>query len=186
MLQNLLADRFRLVLKREFREMSVYAADCCESRKDEVVVAGRDTTDPGWFPRVRRNADAAGGSGAMLQILRHSGEAQMTGHALSISDLAKELRSHAGRIVVDKTGLNEVFDVDLKFARDTPSSLPLPGPIPTAPPPPQSIPPLPGPTLPGPLPLRTALEEQLGLKLESAKMPIEVLIIESVEKPSEN
>ena len=108
----------------------------------------------------------------------------MSGHALSIADLAKELRGHAGRIVVDKTGLNDVFDVDLKFLRET--ALPFPGPVPAAPPPPQSIPPLPGVSVPGPPPLRVALEDQLGLKLESVKMPIEVLIIESVERPSEN
>ena len=46
----------------------------------------------------------------------------MTGHAISMSDLAKDLRPHAGRIVVDKTGLNELFDVDLKFTSEDSSS----------------------------------------------------------------
>jgi uncharacterized protein (TIGR03435 family) len=102
-----------------------------------------------------------------------------------VLDRVWERLEHAERIIIDKTGLNEVFDVDLKFLRD--SGLPLPSsprPIPAAPP--QSIPPLPTATLPGPPSLRTAIEEQLGLKLESVKMPIEVLIIESVERPSEN
>ena len=65
-------------------------------------------------------------------------------------------------------------------------------PIPVAPPTP--LPPLPAPPIPGappdtqPLapPLRNVLEGQLGLKLESVRMPIEILIIERVERPSEN
>jgi Protein of unknown function (DUF3738) len=75
----------------------------------------------------------------------------------------------------------KVFDVDLNFARDTAlSTAAIPGaPVPSTPPA-LSIPPLPGP------PLGIALEDQLGLKLESARMPIEVLVIKSVEMPSEN
>jgi uncharacterized protein (TIGR03435 family) len=117
------------------------------------------------------------------------GEVQISAHAVSMSDLAKILRPDAGRIVVDKTGLTDLFDVDLLFAPGmTPSTA-----IPAAEP--QSIPPLPAPSLPGAplsgaplpgLPLRNVLEDQLGLKLESARMPIEVLIIERVERPSEN
>ena len=185
MLQNLLADRFRLVVKREFREMSVYALTV--ATRGKMTLSSPDETRPiPGFPVFPGMPTPQVGRGQYLQTLGPSGEAQMTGHALSMSDLVKELRSHAGRIVVDKTGLNEVFDVDLKFTRDTPLALPLPGPIPAAPPPPQSVPPLPEASLPGPPPLRVALEDQLGLKLESVKMPIEVLIIESVEKPSEN
>ena len=116
------------------------------------------------------------------QLIRLPG--LLFGHAVSMSDLAKELRLHAGRVVVDRTGRSDVFDVELKFAT-APSN--------TAAPPvlPQSIPPVPGapspstPTLQG-ASLQDALEEQLGLKLESARMPIEVLVIESVEKPSAN
>jgi uncharacterized protein (TIGR03435 family) len=108
------------------------------------------------------------------------------GHAVSVPDLARELRRLVGRIVVDKTGRSDVFDVDLKFARNT-------APTTTATPPvsPQSIPPVPGtppqptPALQGPS-LQDALEEQLGLKLEAARMPLEVLVIERVGRPSAN
>ncbi len=186
MLQNLLADRFRLVVKHEFREMSVYALTVATRGKMPLSSPDETRPIPTGFPVFPGTPTPQVGRGQYLQTLGRSGEAQMTGHALSMSDLVKELRSHAGRIVVDKTGLNEVFDVDLKFTRDTPLALPLPGPIPAAPPPPQSVPPLPEASLPGPPPLRVALEDQLGLKLESVKMPIEVLIIESVERPSEN
>ena len=188
MLQNLLADRFGVGLKRELREMSVYVLTV--ATRGKMKLSPDETRPvPASFPVFPGTPTQKMGRGQMLQLLQRSGEVQMSGHALSMSDLVKDLRPHAGRIIVDKTGLNEVFDVDLKFTRDTAPAIPLPAPIPAEPPP--SIPPLPGapPQSPPPLlgaSLSSALEEQLGLKLESARMPIEVLIIESVEKPSEN
>jgi uncharacterized protein (TIGR03435 family) len=186
MLQNLLADRFRLVLKHEFREMSVYTLTV--ATRGKMKLSPEETRPvPASFPSFPGLPTPQLGRGQLLGTMGASGEVNVWGHALSMSDLARELRSHAGRIIVDKTGLNEVFDVDLKFTRDAALPLPLfPGPIPAAPPPPQSIPPVPGAALPGPPPLRIALEDQLGLKLESARMRIEVLIIESVERPAEN
>jgi uncharacterized protein (TIGR03435 family) len=47
-----------------------------------------------------------------------SGEVQVSGHALSMAELAKTLHPYARRIIVDKTGLNGVFDVDLKSGGD--------------------------------------------------------------------
>jgi uncharacterized protein (TIGR03435 family) len=178
MLQNLLTDRFRLVLKRELREMSVYALTVAGRGKmtlspDETRLAPASFPNPPGFPApvLRR--------GQMLQLLTPA-EVHMSGHAISLSDLAKALRQYAGRFVVDKTGVNDVFDVDLTFARN-PDLSPLPPAVL-----PQSIPPLPEPApVPG-SPLPIALEEQLGLKLESTRMPLEFLVIESVERPSEN
>jgi len=171
MLQNLLADRFRLVVKHEFREMSVYALTVATRGKMKLS-PDETRPPPASFPVFPGTPTPQVSRGQTLQLVQPSGEVQLSGHALSIADLAKELRSHAGRIVVDKTGLSEVFDVDLTFLRETALS---------PPPSTQSIPPLPGATS-----LRSALEEQLGLKLESVKMPIEVLIIESVARPTEN
>jgi uncharacterized protein (TIGR03435 family) len=70
-----------------------------------------------------------------------------------------------GRPVVDKTGLKGLFDIELQFTPDTLG----PGPSDAC-----------GPSL------FTALEEQLGLKLESAEGNVEVVVIDSVTKPSEN
>ena len=186
MLQNLLADRFRLVVKHELREMSVYTLQV--ATRGKMKLSPDETRPlPDSFPAFPGRPRQQVERGQMMQLLQRSGEVRMSGHALSISDLAKELRPHAERIVVDKTGLSEVFDVDLTFLRDTPPKIPEPpGAIPPAPPPPQSEPPLPEASLPGAPSLRSALEDQLGLKLESVKMPIEVLIIERVERASEN
>ena len=183
MLQTLLADRFRLVLRREMREMPIYELTVASPGK--LKLSPEETRQlPASFLLPGMQAPAVGRGG----LMRLPG--LLFGHAISTSDLAKELRLHAGRIVVDKTGLRDVFDVDLKFATNPPATV---APSTTATPPvtPQAIPPLPGapspstPTLQG-ASLQDALEEQLGLKLESARMPIEVLVIESVEKPSAN
>ena len=184
MLQNLLADRFRLVLKHEFREMPVY--ELTVANREKLKLSPDETLPlPASFSLPGLPAAPPLGRGQTMRLMPPSGDVQMYGHAISLSDLAKDLRVFAERIVVDKTGLNGLFDVDLKFVRDVaPSTTAIPAPSP------QSIPPVPGTPLPqSPLPgppLRVAIEEQLGLKLESARMPIEVLIIESVERPSEN
>jgi uncharacterized protein (TIGR03435 family) len=83
----------------------------------------------------------------------------------SIADFANFLSfsSLAGRTVVDKTGLIGNYDFDLKWTPDDQQGTPDAGPT-----------------------LFTALEEQLGLKLEAAKGPVDTLVIDHVEKPSEN
>ena len=78
------------------------------------------------------------------------------------------------RTVTDKTGLTGLYDIKLEWAPDTLQAVP-----PTADGPPV----VPAPT--GPV-LTTAIEEQLGLRLVSTKAPLEVLVIDHVERPSEN
>jgi uncharacterized protein (TIGR03435 family) len=170
MLQTLLADRFHLVLKRELRETPVYALTVASPGKMKLSPEERLPFRAN-FPELPGMPPLTVGRG---QLLSAPG-AQIMGHAVSMPDLAKFLRQFAGRIVVDKTGWSDLFDVDLKFSPNT-------APPTTATPPvsPQSIPPLQG------VSLQDALEEQLGLKLEATRMPIEVLVIESVERPSAN
>jgi uncharacterized protein (TIGR03435 family) len=72
------------------------------------------------------------------------------------------------RPVVDRTGLTGAFDGELTFA---------PQPLPGLPPPPVS---------PDAVSVFTALQEQLGLKLEAGRGPVPVLVIDNAEKPSEN
>jgi len=179
MLQNLLEDRFRLVLKRELREMPVYVLTVANREKMKVSPDEEITAS---FPPPPGMPVPTMGRGQTLKLVGPS-EIQLSGHALSMTALVKDLSLYAGRIVVDKTGVNDVFDVDLRFARDGAPPTPLPQS-------PQSIPPVPGTPQSEALipaaPLRNALEEKLGLKLESARMPIEFLVIESVERPAEN
>jgi len=89
-----------------------------------------------------------------------------------MASLAVQLSQQLGRTVLDQTGLTANYDFTLNWTPDTPAGPDGPKDPPGADPN--------GPTL------FTALQETLGLKLESAKGPVEVLVIASVEKPVEN
>ena len=98
-------------------------------------------------------------------------EALDTQQALTtIDQLAATLSTHVNRPVVNRTDLTGLFDIDLRYMPDYTPFIPA-----GAPPPP---------TDPNAPPLFTAVQEQLGLKLETARGPVDVLVIDSVEKPS--
>jgi uncharacterized protein (TIGR03435 family) len=79
-------------------------------------------------------------------------------------DLAQVLSGFAGRSVIDKTGLRDQFDLELTWSGDGSDLATTP-------------------TATGPS-LFTALPEQLGLKLEPTKAPVDVLVIDHVERPT--
>jgi uncharacterized protein (TIGR03435 family) len=94
----------------------------------------------------------------------------LEGKAIPLSTFIGLLESQVGRRVEDKTELSGLFDIELRFTPE------MNGPQVTSPP---------SSDLTGPS-IFTAIQEQLGLKLESAKGPVEVIVIDSVERPSEN
>jgi uncharacterized protein (TIGR03435 family) len=83
-----------------------------------------------------------------------------------------------GRTVTDRTGFSGVFDINLEFRRDDTTDLDTRAGL--APPPPGAIP---GETA---SPSIFSAVQQLGLRLDSTKGPVEVLVIDHVERPSEN
>ena len=85
-----------------------------------------------------------------------------------------------GRRVIDKTGITGLYDIEVSYASD---SQMMPGLIRQGPPVAAGPAPVAEPT--GPT-IFTAIQEQLGLKLEADKTPLEYFVIDSVEKPSEN
>jgi hypothetical protein len=87
-----------------------------------------------------------------------------------LSRFASTLSRQLGRLVVDRTGLSGQWDFQLTFARE------LRGPLPPGMEPPDPD----GPSL------FTAIQEQLGLKLEATKGPVDVVVVESVRRPTEN
>lgn len=91
------------------------------------------------------------------------GNGSMTAQGMSLDNLVLNLPGITGHLVENKTGLTGVYDFTLHYS-------------PTDPPPPDS----PAPSI------YTALEEQLGLKLEPIKAPVKSLVIDHVERPSEN
>jgi uncharacterized protein (TIGR03435 family) len=89
------------------------------------------------------------------------GLGKITGQSVVIASLIGSLSHPAGRLIIDKTGLTGRYQVDLTWAWDD------------------------DPNATGPS-LFTALQEQLGLKLESARAPVDVVVIDHIERPSEN
>jgi uncharacterized protein (TIGR03435 family) len=170
MLQGLLEDRFKLRIHREVRDVPVYALTVAKGglklqrfQEGSCTPVDRTKFAP-FYPlptpeQIRANCHAR----ATREGLNIKVEAQ----EMSLEEFSKIfLDSHTvDRPVVDKTRIAEKFDFHLVYAPDgaTPADDFAPGPS-----------------------IFTALEEQLGLKLEPAKGPQEFLVIDSVERPSEN
>jgi uncharacterized protein (TIGR03435 family) len=96
-----------------------------------------------------------------MNTSKHPGKARMTGTAASMAILTSNLGNQLGRFAVDETGLNGGFDFTLEWDPDQSSDSTGPS-------------------------IFTSLREQLGLRLESRKGAIEMLVIDGVEKASEN
>jgi uncharacterized protein (TIGR03435 family) len=103
------------------------------------------------------------------------GRGQLTAQGVTIDMLVRHLSSTSGRTVVDKTGLKGNYDFVLDFTPE------MGGPGPGGPGP--GGPPISDPGTPS---LFTALQEQLGLKLESTKAPVDIIVVERLEKPTAN
>jgi uncharacterized protein (TIGR03435 family) len=214
MMQALLEDRFKLKLYHETRDLPVYELTAAKSgvklqgSKEGSCISpapnGPPLLAPNGPPLLAPNGappppppaprpgpngpplpPAPGQSipcGRVLMMMSPSG-ARMQGGRVSMTDLVRTLSNVLGRTVVDKTGFTTTFDVNLQFTPDESlAGLPVPPPSPDLPN--NSTRPVPSPDLYGTI--FAAIQEQLGLKLESAKGPVDMLIIDSVEKPSDN
>jgi uncharacterized protein (TIGR03435 family) len=165
MLQALLADRFKLTIHRETRELPVYL----------LVVAKNGSKLQQAKPGDTYASGATGRGGAMGPGMSTSSSrfsSSITAHGIPISALIPSLARPLGRPVLDRTGLTGNFDFTLKFATDRP------GPDDTL-----NGQPMPNSDLPF---LFEAIQQQLGLKLESGKGPVEVIVIDHVDRPSGN
>ncbi len=166
MLRALLADRFHLEMRRETRDMPVY----------EISVAKNG-------PKLTKSTrDCSAGESACHGF--SGNPRRLSAMGADMADLASVLTQYAGRPVLDKTGISGVFDFLLQwnvfYGRPQPAQ--TTGETPR--PPSRDEGPMPDPdSLPD---LATALDRQLGLKLESRKGPVDVYVIERVERPSVN
>ena len=177
MMQRLLAERFGLVVHTESRELPVYALTVARSDGrlgPRIKPADRDclalmTQAPGGVPvQAPRLPDGRPGCG----ITRDGTGRVMAGGTTMTMLAISMLTGPAGRLVVDRTGLSGAYDFDFEFAAD---------PAPGAAPAPDAA------TAVGDRPvLFTALEEQLGLKLQPTRAPIDVTVIDRVTPPTEN
>lgn len=166
MLQDLLAERFKLRFHRETRELAVYALTV---DKDGPKLKAHEAQS-GGDPWIEPKADFGVANGRL----------KMTWHATSASMdfFAWRLSMMLDRPATDQTHLNGSYDFDLAFTQELP-------------PPPANTPA--GAVFLGGGPvdasnsnLVEAMRQQLGLKLERQKGPVEILVIDQAEKPAEN
>jgi uncharacterized protein (TIGR03435 family) len=164
MLRALLADRFKLVIHRETKEMPTY----------QLVLAKNG-------PKLQKSDQDCTSSAAACHGFSGN-PTRLSGTGVDMYDLALTLSNYSDRPVIDSTGLQGIFDIKLQWnpfgsaapsADDTlrsPAAVAKEGSRPDL----DSLP-----TLAGAL-------DQLGLKLESKKAPVEVIVIDHVERPSGN
>ena len=181
MWQTLLADRFKLRLHRQTRELPIYDLAAVESglklpaAKEAGCVSFPPGTPPRYVPGKVDCGDVSGPFSAHPGGLLH-----IKGSNVHMADLIGELALVLDRPVLDKTGFTGEFDLNLSFTADE-ATMGLPG---------SGGPGDPGghrlPTDPNLPNIFAALEEQLGLKLVPAKGPVEVLVIDHAERPATN
>jgi len=187
MMQTLLRDRFKLVFHVDKRDMPVYAL--VTARTDKKLGSKLTRTPAGACPT---GPQAPGRSGPPPAFDPNGpapcgalmfGPGRLVARGVTIDALANALGSLPAltafnRIVQNHTGLDGAYDFEFTFANDFAGRGPG-GPPPGAGPAPASN--------PGDEPaLFTALQEQLGLKLDARRANVDVLVIDSMQKPEEN
>ena len=181
MLRAVLVDRFKLAAHIEKRDTPVY--DLVVARNDKQLGASIKPSEADCIAKAAADRAAVEATGNPVPpapgvfdrnaapppcSMRMTGD-RMEGDA-TMENLARLLRPSAGRMVVDKTGLAGSYRVTLTFdrmagLRGPQTGEPTPGAAPS---------------------VFTAVQEQLGLKLESSRAMLETLIIDRFERPSEN
>lgn len=189
MLQNLLAERFKMAIHHDTKELPMYSL---------VVAKGgpkmKESTDAPAPPLDSTNPPPPGSpplatrSGLLTMFL--TGHDRTIAHQQTMQDVANWLSVEVGRPVTDNTGLTAKYDFTVTYSREGLEArrLPMAGmPVTVALPPPGAA--------PAPAPasdsdaanLFQALQSQLGLRLEAKKGPVDVIVVDHAEKtPTEN
>jgi uncharacterized protein (TIGR03435 family) len=163
MLQGLLAERFRVIVHKEMRELPIYALVVARSDgklgpqlfKSEIDCT--DATGKKQPPSAISQARDVEPCGTNANTSNNS--ATLRGGSIGMPSLAATLSTFANRVVVDRTGLAGGFDLILTWTPNQTSDT-------------------------SGASLFTALQEQLGLRLESARGPVEVVVVDRVERPT--
>jgi uncharacterized protein (TIGR03435 family) len=172
MLQALLAERFGLTVHRETRELPVYILIVAKSGPKLQEAKPGDTYAngvklPGGPMGPGTTTEASGG----IFTIRAQG--------VSVAVIIPTLTGFVGLPVLDKTGLAGNYDFKLQWTRED-SQLQTSAASSSSGQPPPAPPDSAGPNL------FTAIQQQLGLKLEPGKGPVEVIVIDHIERPSGN
>lgn len=171
MLQGLLEDRFSLKVHREVRELPVFTLSVARNGVNLRESKPGDCAEPGSDTQPQTPAPPCG---AIVLSMSPEG-ARIRGEKAGMEQLVFTLSNMLGRTVIDRTGFSGKFEIDLAVATD---DLPVPlrlGGVDFQ-----------VPADPLASSIFTALPKQLGLKLEAGKGPVEVIVIDHVERPTGN
>jgi len=175
MLRSLLEDRFKLKVHRETRLMPTYALTIDKGGLKLPKAAEGDCIDPAPVPGQRPPPPC----GYVTIAFEPAKGLDVEGRQGTMADLIKVLSRILERSIIDETGFSSKFDVNLRFAYEQDITVGISNPWPQAnsgqPEDPGVNPPIMG-----------ALRQQLGLSLKSSKGPVEVLVVDQAERPSEN
>jgi uncharacterized protein (TIGR03435 family) len=170
MLRNLLVERFKVRTRREQRELPVFALLVARDDRRLGPKLTNVTVDCAAYkeafnrlqsrPRPEPGAPLEAATCDTLLVSRPEGT-RLAGRAVEMSVLARMLTPYFDSPVLDRTGLSGQYDYDVNFVRDALAAPPADG-----------------------VPLATALREQLGLRVERQRAPLDVLVIESAERPT--
>jgi uncharacterized protein (TIGR03435 family) len=179
MLQNLLVERFSLKLHHEQRDLPAYALVVAKGGSKMKTSGAPTKSTPEGFPRL-----PPGQERALVAGLGPAGQLRLNIRKETCGQLAVMLTGYFNQPVIDATGLDGAYDFTLEYmpghmrrADGTPSSAQAEEGVPVAPTPEREAPPT----------IFSALQSQLGLRLDSRKAPFDVLVIDRIEKiPTEN
>lgn len=174
-LQTLREERFNLKVHRETRDLPVCALTISKAGL-KLLPSNCKVIDPAQPPPPPAPGDPLPAFCGFAPVLRNGAGWKLPGTGITMTDLIRQISNASGLSIIDKTGY-EAFNATLEWTPgELAPSLPGPGnggnPV--------SLAYAAGPSL------FVALQEQLGLKLESTKGPVEVLVIDHVERPSAN
>lgn len=165
MLQALLADRFKLVVHKDTRPATAFALTAAKNNR---LQQSDGSGEPGCHLSTENTGSPDGATPGVIRlptIVYTCRNTTMASFASQILDMPQANQILNNRLVVDQTGLEGAWDFTLKFTPRVPAGIPVSG---------ESIP------MPAGL-------EKIGLKLELAKVPLPVLVVDSVEeKPTAN
>ena len=166
MLRSFLTERLKLAAHLEPREQPVYVL--VKARTDGRLGPSLEQTkrdcaadaaaSKAGLPRPTLPPPANGAPPCGMEV----NDGDMRAGGITMDFLARNLGRRAGRVVFDRTGVTGYFDLTLKFSRE------------------------PDPNRPDLPSFFTALQEQLGLRLESGRAPLQTLVIDHIERPPDN
>jgi uncharacterized protein (TIGR03435 family) len=161
MLQALLADRFKLSFHREIKELQGYALQAAKSGPKLQTKTAQGTSPP--MPSYLSGKPIEAFEGQIFDSMEGVGSSAITGRGVPMSALAETISEAIGAFVLEQTGLTGNYYFGFRFTRPNDLTVGV-----------------------DTVPIFSALPDELGLRLEKQKGPVEVIVVDHFEPPSEN